>query len=71
VIGKRNKVLYFNPDKKLRKYGSYREAWHLLLEAAKGRGAGTVDIQACCDEGDAERIDAAGCGAKDRGVFQG
>jgi PD-(D/E)XK endonuclease len=50
VIGQRNKALYFNLDKKRRKHGEYREAWHLLLEACKGAATGPIDIHACCDE---------------------
>jgi hypothetical protein len=56
VIGKRNKILYFNLNKKLRKYGQYREAWHLLLKACKGGNQGPLDIRACAGSEDATDV---------------
>jgi len=52
------------------KYGEYREAWHLLVNASKARVEGPIDIRACCDADDA----AAGTSAirnMFRRVFQG
>jgi hypothetical protein len=46
VMGRKNCSLHFTPKSKRPKYGEYREAWHLL----RG-GTGTIEIQACCDEG--------------------
>ncbi|MFZ0771135.1 MAG: group I intron-associated PD-(D/E)XK endonuclease [Candidatus Sulfotelmatobacter sp.] len=72
VIGRRNKALYFNLDKKRRKHGKYREAWHLLLEACKGRAEGPVEIRACCEEGDAaERARELTRGSALRKMFRG
>ena len=45
VIGNRNKVLYFNLDKKLRKYGKYREAWHLLWMRARPEPTGRLTFR--------------------------
>ncbi len=56
VLGKTNKVLYFSLDKNRRKFGRYREAWHLLVDACKGRTDSPIDIQACCDEEAEERV---------------
>jgi hypothetical protein len=75
VVGDRDANLYFRPGMKGQKYGEYREAWHLLLDAAKSRGAGTVDMQACWDEGEAEDarelMRQAAVRKMFRGVFQG
>jgi hypothetical protein len=35
---------------KKQKYGEYREAWHLLVEAARRKDDGPIDIQACSGE---------------------
>src|SRR5580692_7435363 len=48
VVGDRDANLYFRPGLKEQKYSEYQEAWHLLVNAA--RGGGPVDIHACCDE---------------------
>jgi hypothetical protein len=48
VVGDRDANLYLRPGLKGQKYGKYREAWHLLVGAAKGDGP--LEIQACCDE---------------------
>jgi hypothetical protein len=32
------------------KYGKYREAWHMLLEACQGVAGEAIDIRACSDE---------------------
>ena len=53
VVGNRKASLNFKPGMKKQKYGKYREAWHLLLDARKGGTQGPIDIQACCDDGDA------------------
>lgn len=50
VVGDRDANLYFRPGLKGQKYGAYLEAWHLLLEATKGRAEGPLEIQACCEE---------------------
>jgi hypothetical protein len=56
VVGDRDANVFFKPGMKGQKYGEYREAWHLLVDACKGRTEGPIDIQACCDEGDAKQI---------------
>jgi hypothetical protein len=76
AIGNRNKVLYFNLDKKLRKYGKYLEAWHLLLEACQPGAEGPIDLHACCDEDDAtggiRKVERTAAVRRFfRGVFQG
>ncbi|MGC2171164.1 MAG: group I intron-associated PD-(D/E)XK endonuclease [Candidatus Sulfotelmatobacter sp.] len=43
VMGRTNSSLHFTPKSGRQKYGSYREAWHLLKETG-------LTIQACCDE---------------------
>jgi len=54
VVGPRFANLHFTPGAKRRlKYGKYQEAWHLLVDACQGGGDGPIEIQACCDEGDA------------------
>jgi hypothetical protein len=53
VVGERDANVFFRPGMKEQKYEKYREAWHLLVDAAKGGGEGPIDIQAGCDEGDA------------------
>jgi hypothetical protein len=54
VVGPRFANLHFTPGAKRRpKYGKYLEAWHLLLDAAKARTEGPIDIHACCDDDDA------------------
>jgi hypothetical protein len=42
VIGEMHCSLHFSPRNRRQKYGSYREAWHLLKENG-------LTIQACCD----------------------
>jgi len=51
LIGDRDANVYFRPGAEGQKYGEYREAWHLLVSAARGRSDGPVEIRACC-EGD-------------------
>ncbi|MFZ0761121.1 MAG: group I intron-associated PD-(D/E)XK endonuclease, partial [Candidatus Sulfotelmatobacter sp.] len=53
VVGDRDANVYFRPGVKQQKYEKYREAWPLLLDACKGGADGPINIQACCDEGDA------------------
>jgi hypothetical protein len=53
VVGDRDANVFFRPGMKEQKYEKYREAWDLLLDAAKGGGEGPIDIQACCDEDEA------------------
>jgi hypothetical protein len=48
VVGKRYATLHFTPNGKREKHRKYREAWHLLLNAANGRGP--LEIQACCEQ---------------------
>lgn len=50
VVGDRDANLFFRPGLKGQKYGAYREAWHLLLNAATGEGDGLLEIRAFCDE---------------------
>jgi len=54
LIGDRDANVYFRPGVKGQKYGEYKEAWHLLLDAAKG----PLEIRACCEEA-AEEISAS------------
>jgi hypothetical protein len=49
VVGDRDANLYFRPGVKGQKYGEYKEAWHLLLNASKGRTEARLEIRACCD----------------------
>ena len=76
LVGDRDANLYFRPGVKGQKYGEYREAWHLLVKASKGRTDDPLDIRACCDEGDAaagvgETMRTAAIRKMFRGVFQG
>jgi len=81
VVGNRDANVYFRPGCKVQKYGEYREAWHLLLEASKGRGEGSLEIRACCEEAEtAEEENASDAQSARsqstvrsmfRGVFQG
>jgi hypothetical protein len=76
VVGDRDANLYFTPGAKGQKYGKYREAWHLLVNAAKGPSDGRIDIRACCDSAETaeaakERIQAAMVRKMFRGLFQG
>lgn len=50
VIGDRDANVFFKPGMKNQKYGEYREAWDLLIDAAKRKEPGTIDIQACGEE---------------------
>jgi len=54
AMGRDNRTLHFTPDSDQQKYGKYQEAWHLLLEATKGRGKKTIDIRACAESEDVE-----------------
>ena len=49
VVGDRDANVYFRPGMKGQKYGKYREAWHLLLKAARGPEHPPLDLRACCD----------------------
>jgi hypothetical protein len=76
AIGDRDANVYFRPGVKGQKYGAYREAWQLLLEAAKGPERPPLEIRACWDEGDAaqgmrEVALTAAARKMFRGVFQG
>jgi hypothetical protein len=53
VMGRDNRTLHFTPDSERQKYGRYQEAWHLLLDATKGRGKKALDLRACSDDLDA------------------
>ena len=50
VIGDRNAHMQFRPDYKRQKYGKYQEAWHLLVDVARPKDDGPIDIQACCSD---------------------
>jgi hypothetical protein len=50
VIGERNRNLHFRPEFWRQKHDKYKEAWHLLLGAAKARTKGPLEIRACCEE---------------------
>ncbi|MGA9511802.1 MAG: group I intron-associated PD-(D/E)XK endonuclease [Candidatus Sulfotelmatobacter sp.] len=52
VVGDRDANVYFKPGFKKQKYGEYREAWDLLLEAAKSKNKKELAIRACSDSGD-------------------
>ena len=76
VVGDRDANVFFKPGMKGQKYEKYREAWHLLVDACKGGSDGPIDIQACCDDGDAVRIarevrERAAIRKMFRGVLQG
>jgi hypothetical protein len=63
LVGDRDANVYFGPGVKKQKYGEYREAWHLLLEACKGMSRKGLEIRGCAerDGGDyagGEEIDA-------------
>jgi hypothetical protein len=76
VVGDRDANVFFKPGMKGQKYEKYREAWHLLVDACGGGDGGPIDIQACCDDGDAARSDREAMGRAAirkmfRGVLQG
>jgi hypothetical protein len=75
VVGDRDANLYFRPGVKGQKYGDYREAWHLLLNAAKGPERPPVEIRACGDgvetEGARELMRPSAVRRMFRGLFQG
>jgi hypothetical protein len=50
VIGDRDANVFFKPGMKNQKYGEYREAWDLLIEACRRKDERTIDIQACAEE---------------------
>jgi hypothetical protein len=50
VVGNRDANVYFRPGFKGQKYGEYREAWHLLLQASKGGDDGPLEIRACGEQ---------------------
>jgi hypothetical protein len=54
VIGDRDANVFFKPGMKNQKYGEYREAWHLLVDAARRRNDGPIDIQACGEQDESE-----------------
>ena len=57
VIGNGTMLLHLYPASKRSKYNNYREAWHLLVDAAKGKTDRPISIQACCGESDAAESD--------------
>ncbi len=73
VVGNRDANLYFRPGQKGQKYGEYKEAWHLLVDACKGEREGPIDIQASCDDGEGVRGVARIAAVRKMfwGVFQG
>ena len=75
VVGDRDANVFFKPGMKGQKYEKYREAWHLLLDACKGRAEGPIDIQACGEEeaaaGAREVVRRAAVRKMFRGVLQG
>ncbi len=71
VVGDRDANVYFRPGMKGQKYEKYREAWHLLVDAAKGVGEGPIDIHACCDEGAAQGVREVARTAGVRKMFRG
>src|SRR5258708_20278603 len=50
VVGNRDANVYFRPGFKGQKYGEYREAWHLRLQASKGGGDGPLEIRASLEQ---------------------
>jgi PD-(D/E)XK endonuclease len=76
VVGDRDANVFFKPGMKGQKYEKYREAWHLLVNAANGGAEGLIDIHACCDEEEEaqsarEAKSRAAIRRMFRGVFQG
>jgi hypothetical protein len=71
VIGDRDANLHFRPEFRRQKYGDYKEAWHLLRKAAKGKGNGPLNIRACCDDGDAAGARKLMQPSAVRRIFQG
>jgi hypothetical protein len=74
LIGDRDANVYFRPGMKGQKYGEYREAWHLLVEAAKDSKK-TIDIHACCEsisarEGARELLRPSAVRKMFRGIFR-
>ena len=57
VVGDRDANLYFRPGVRGQKYGKYREAWHLLLDAGKETDPPPLEIRACCDDAEGIRTD--------------
>ena len=60
VVGERDANLFFRPGVRGQKYGEYREAWHLLVDAARSGGGGALDIHACCAQDDPAEWDEDG-----------
>jgi len=54
VIGEKDRNLHFRPEFWRQKHDKYKEAWHLLLNAAKGQGEKGIDIRACAESEDME-----------------
>ncbi len=50
VIGNKKMTLHLYTASQRSKYNKYREAWHLLVEAARRKDEGPIDIQACAGE---------------------
>jgi hypothetical protein len=68
LIGDRDANVYFKPGFKKQKYGEYREAWHLLLDAARSKDHGPIDIQACGDPVEGEGAPLNPSSAQSRSV---
>jgi PD-(D/E)XK endonuclease len=77
LIGDRDANVYFKPGFKGQKYGDYREAWHLLVNACRGRAGEPLDIRACGDSegpavgGEWESTQAARSISRVRRMFRG
>jgi PD-(D/E)XK endonuclease len=77
AMGGDNRTLHFTPDSEQQKYGKYQEAWHLLLEAAKGRGKKGLAIRASSEDGDEAEVSGrsergtARVRRMFRGIFEG
>jgi hypothetical protein len=72
VVGDRDANVFFKPGMKGQKYEKYREAWHLLVNGCGGGDDGPIDIQAGCDEGEADQLmQRSAVRRMFRGVFRG
>jgi hypothetical protein len=50
AIGERDRNLHFRPEFWRQKHDKYKEAWYLLVDAAKRRAHSPIDIHGCCDQ---------------------
>ena len=67
VIGDRDASLHFRPEFRRQKYDKYKEAWHLLLNAANGGKKGWA-IHASCENGGGAEVCENGAQMSERGA---